>query len=151
MASRQLMSILRDLDRQVHAFDLDRDDLAEDLMDVAAEVIRRDIDSQTDPDGQPWPELSPAYAEWKATVAPGNPMAFLYRQMIDNEQILGESWVSATMARMVFGVDETPKQEAVYFQEGNPENNQPPRPFYAFSIECLTRMDALLDQRFARL
>lgn len=143
-----MRSILRDLDRHIHLFDLDQGDLGEDLMDVAAGVIRQDIDGQVDPDGQPWPELSDAYATWKATVAPGNPMAILYHQMIDSEQIAGERWVSPTEGRMVFGVDEVPKQEAVWFQEGDPNNNQPPRRFYEFSLESLTRMDAHLDRHF---
>lgn len=146
MPSRQMNSILAALDRHVRYFDLDRNDLAEDLMDIATEEIRRSMDAETDPDGNPWPALSGDYAKWKAKHFPGNPMAVLHGVMKTDAQLRGNRNVAPDRCRMTYGLDQRARDEATWFQEGPPE-----RRFWGLSAAAITRMNARLDRHFRRL
>ena len=150
MASPQLARILADLERHRTIFDLDNDRLGEELMDLDVVHIIVQMAAERDPDGTQWPELSDAYAKWKAGVSPSNPISYLYGLMDDPEQLMGERSVSADEATMTYGVTEDARQEAVWFQD--PQNgSQPERPFYAQTAAGIAAKDELLDRRFARL
>ncbi len=143
-----MAEILADLDREVYRFDLDKGGLGEKAMDIAVEVMLRDMDAEQSPDGTRWPDLSDAYAEAKAGIAPGSPMAVLHGEMKSTEQLAGERRITPHRCTMVFGTTQQARDEACWFQEGDPGGNQPPRPFWGFSVEALTRTDHLFDDTF---
>jgi hypothetical protein len=142
-----MQMILQKLDEQTHRFDLDRDGLGETVMDIAVDAMLVDMDAERDPTGANWPPLSAEYAEEKAKVSPGSPMAVLHGIMKTRDQLEGERCITAHQASMTFGKDPVAKQEAIWFQEGDPSNNQPPRLFFGFSAECVSRTDDLLERR----
>lgn len=145
MASVQLNAIFRDLKRHGDVFA--PADVADDLFDIAADAILRQMDREQDPDGGDWPPLSADYEVAKQRIAPGKPMAVLYGHMKTIEQIKGQRYIGQDEARMAYGVDDLAKDLAEWFQEGN--DNQPPRPFYAVGDEGVQLMDDYLGRRFA--
>lgn len=149
MPTAALASILADLERHKTIFDLDKHGLAEKLMDATAEQILRDMKAETDPDGNPWPALSEAYTEYKAKVAPGQPMSVLFGYMRTIEQLKGSRRIAAREAVMVYGVDEKARQLAEWFTQGN--SRQPPRPFFAISAECEARLDQICREHLEGL
>lgn len=146
MAYGDLITIAADINRLADCFHFRREGFGEALMDAAAEGILVAMDAQEDPDGNPWAPLSERYRDWKSRKFPGNPMAVLYGVMKTEENIRGQRLVLSTMAIMTFGTDDLAKQEAEWFQEGN--ENQPPRPFYAFTRASVEACDGLCDERF---
>lgn len=150
MPSAALTSILADLERHKTIFDLDKHGLGTALMDATAEQILRDMVDEKGPDGNPWAPLSEAYAEYKAKVAPGQPISVLFGHMRTIAQLKGLRRIEAREAVMVYGVDELARDLATWFQD--PTNSrQPPRPFYGISSECETRLDQLCREHMEAL
>lgn len=151
MAAAQLNKLLKDLDVFSRVFDLTRDRLAYRAQEIVAEVILADMQQELDPDGSPWPALSPAYAEWKAKQVGSQPMAVLYGLMRTMENLRGQDMdVRPTEATFVFGQDAQAQAEAAWFQDpGNP--NQPARGFYSLGIPAVARLDQFFDSEFNRL
>ena len=149
--SAALARIVRILERHKTIFDLDKNGLAESLMDIDAEVILREMGQEIDPDGAGWPALSLAYLKFKSRVAPGAPMGVLYGHMKTETQIKGLRRITAREAVMVYGVDELARDLAEWFQEGSKKQNRPPRRFYKLSVEAQTRKDAFCRQHLAKL
>lgn len=143
--SAQISPILADLQRHRHCFDLDRG-LAEPLAEATAAAIFEYMEAQVDPDGHAWEPLSEKYAEWKATHAPGAKMSELYYRMKAPDQLKGELGIDVYRLEQTYGLDLEARQEAEWFQEGNP--NQPPRPFYAFNDLAAVYLANVLDRAF---
>lgn len=145
MASAQMNTILRDLGRIAHALDFDRHDLGEDLLDLTADAIRRQMDDELDPDGNRWDELSDEYAEWKARHYPGKPMAVLAGLMKSRPELEGQRHIVQAEARMVYGITDEAKALAEWFQEGN-DHGRPARPFYYFDDTAIQLADDRLNR-----
>jgi hypothetical protein len=145
-----LAAMAADARRLLEAFDFDKNGLGEALMDEAVDQFLIEMDAQVDPDGVPWPPLSEDYAEWKASAAPGEPMAVLYHLMKTPEQLAGERTIAADVATMTYGTSPDARDEAGFFIEGRPPG-QPARRFYEFSAACEARFDAILDAHFAKV
>jgi hypothetical protein len=146
----QLNRLLRDLDTFGKVFDLTRDRLAVRAQEVVADAMMADMAIEEDPDGSPWPELSPAYAKWKAATVGGQPMAVLHHVMRTIENLRGQELNTIpTEATFVFGLDAQSQEEAEWFQD--PTNPiQPPRPFYSLSIPAVAKLDQFFDSEFNR-
>lgn len=149
MPSAALSSILADLERHKTIFDLDRHGLGAKLMDATAEQILRDMIDEKSPDGAPWARLSEAYAEYKAKVAPGQPISVLFGHMRTIGQLKGLRRAAAREAVMVYGVDDLARDLATWFQEGS--SRQPARPFYGISAECEARLDQICREHLESL
>jgi hypothetical protein len=155
----QLTDIVGDLTRHEHIFDLDRHGLGEALLDLAAEAILAQMDSELDSDGQPWPELSEGYAEFKAEHAPGKQMAELWGLMKSLDNLRGVRHIDQDSAQSTFGYDtDQSRDEAFWFQEGfdgvdslGRKRHQPPRPFYAFNQHAIDEADQYLTRHFDRM
>lgn len=135
--------IIADLKRLAKMFDLRRDNLGSDLLDLAAEDVLETMDRQEDPDGLPWIPLSDAYEEWKSLHFPAQPMAVLFGLMKTREQVRGFRVIGVDRAEMTYGLDDQVRNEAEWFQEGN--THQPPRPFYALTAQAVARADVMID------
>jgi hypothetical protein len=136
------------------AFDL-RHKLGRELLDEAALWVRVSARVEADPSNQPWRPLSPDYAAWKEATHPGQPIGVLSGEMLDDIQVFGVRRFSRDEASMTYGQDETAKNKASWFQEGDPHRNRPPRPFYALAepeaieasdLICLRHLDDLLHR-----
>lgn len=146
--SAQMDAIVRRIEQHPHALDFDRGGLGEAMVMVVAEEVYRAMDQETSPKGQHWAALSEAYAEWKSRHYPGQPMAVLTGHMKQMVQLIGLTRITAREIGQTYGVDETARALAVYFQEGNAR--QPARPFYVFGDVARDRLRQLLDAVFAR-
>jgi hypothetical protein len=142
-------AILRDLKLHEHLFDLTRDDLGEQLLDIAGEAMLRNLDAELDADGAPLAPLSEGYGQWKAKAAPGRPIGELYGELKDPANFEGERRITPEVAISVFGVTQEARDEAAAFIEGN--DRQPPRNFHGLTIEALQLSDEALDRRFAEV
>lgn len=139
--------IIADLQRLIRDVDFRRRNLGRDLLDMAAEEVLECMDRQEDPDGLPWIPLSDAYAEWKSSHFPAQPMAVLWGHMKTRDQVRGFRQIEQTRAEMTYGLDNQSRDEAEWFQD--PTNpNQPARPFYALSPQAIHRADSLIDRWF---
>jgi hypothetical protein len=158
MSLAELNAIVRDLNRHAEVFDLDKHNLGERLLDIAAQAILEQMDAELDPTGTPWPALSDLYATWKATVSAGSPMAVLFGIMKSLTNLQGVREISIYRAASTFGFEtDVSRQEACYFQEGfngvdsaGHRRNQPPRRFYSFNTLSRDRSTSFLSTVFAR-
>ena len=141
-----LSEILKDLERHAGAFDLDRNQLGKELLDAAVDGVRQHFNAEIDPDGNPWPALSPKYFEWKSKHFPGMPIGVqtgLMRDEIEGERVIAEDAAEWTM-----GVTEEGKALADWFTQGDEENNRKPRPFADLNDVSIARSDQILDDHF---
>ncbi|MDR3639063.1 MAG: hypothetical protein P4L84_34985 [Isosphaeraceae bacterium] len=145
----ELTAIIAAVKQHPRTFDFTKDTLGESLCHVTAMAIIAFMGSEIDPDGNPWPELSEAYADWKSTVAAGEPMAVLYRHMRTLDQMEGLHRITATTVDQTYGTDEEARSLAEWFQEGSTKQNRPPRPFYAFNDLAINNLNDWCDQHFA--
>lgn len=148
MASPQLDRILGDLDAMEKAFDLTSDGLGGKLLKAATDGVKDTIAKQEDPGGSPWPELSESYAEWKRSEAPGKPIGELYGLMADDDEVEGTIHVQPDLASVLYGKTEEAQVEAEWFQEGDEDQNRPPRPFFDLTAPAVEAIEQILDQRF---
>ena len=146
--SAQMAPILADFARIRTLFDFTRDRLAEDVAETIAAGIWEFMEAQVGPDNRPWIELSEKYAEWKGRKFPGRPISELYRHMKDPDQLKGELDVSPHRLEQTYGLDDRAKDEACWFQEGDPSQNRPPRRFYEFNDLVLVHLATLFDRHF---
>jgi hypothetical protein len=144
---RALSKILRLVDDQEHAMDLDRDGLGEDVMDVASEIIEADFDAARDPDGNEWPDLEEGYFAWKADHALTTATGYLEGEMAESANFKGERSISPHRATMTFGVNPIAKQEGPWFHNGDDSRNRPARPFWGFSAESIARQMDVFRKR----
>lgn len=145
----ELGAIISAIRQHPHVFDFDRNTLGESLVHIAAMEITGQMADELDPDGNAWPALSDAYATWKATAAPGEPMGVLWHHMRTLEQLEGSYRITATSIDQTYGVDEYARDLAEWFQEGSAKQNRPPRPFYQFNASAIQALNDWCDQHFA--
>lgn len=105
------------------------DDLGVNMLEAATDSHQRAIDTQTSPDGEPWPPLSERYEKWKSRRMPGAPMAFLFGIMASPNEVFGERHVEERQAFYTYGQSDEAKEEACWFEEGDPQGNRPARRF----------------------
>lgn len=129
--------------------DLDRKGLGEKLLDAAFEGIKLNCMMGLDSDGRPWPELSAAYAAWKAARYPGSRIGYRDETMLADDQLRGVRAVARHEARMTYGVTDDARQEAGYFIEGDPARHRPAREFYALTTLAVALSGAILDAHVA--
>jgi hypothetical protein len=142
--------ILNDFGKMASCFDLVRGNLWHDVCDLVAGCIHVQMDMELDPDGVPWADLSPTYAQWKQGVAPGRPIGELFGVMKTMTQLTGEVIVTRNQITQKYGVDDVAKTEAWKFTEGGlaTGTNQPPRPFYEFNTAAIAALDGWFDHVF---
>lgn len=145
MPSNQLMRIIRDLRRHCRTFDADR--VGEDVLDLVVEEQMRDFDAEVDPDGSRWPDLSAAYLEFKRRYAATTKMGHLHGNLATEENFRGQRYSDRHEARSAFGTTEQAKDEAEWFEEGDPAMNRPPRHFLGISPLAEQRIDSFLDEQ----
>jgi hypothetical protein len=143
--------IVAEISQLPHLFDLDRDDLGEDMAEATAVAIFEYMDAEMGPDNSPWMELAPSYKAWKDKNYPGLKMGELALVMKDPEHLKGELAISAREVVQTYGRSDLAKQHAYWFQEGDPGNNRPARPFYDLNDLSLVYLANLLDARFAKI
>ncbi|MHC5542096.1 hypothetical protein ACYOEI_28070 [Singulisphaera rosea] len=146
--SAQMNAIIRDLEQVPHIFDFDRDGFGEEVAEATAAAIFEYMDAETSPDGGQWIDLAPAYQAWKERHYPGRKMGELELKMKDPMQLRGEPNITPNELVQEYGTDEDAKLEAEWFQEGNEEQNRPPRKFYALNDLALHDLGNLFDRRF---
>jgi hypothetical protein len=127
-------------------FDLTRDDLGRNLCKAATDGVQGCFATETDPDGNRWPDLSPAYEQWKSFQFPGDPIGVLFRVMANPREVAGDIQVSDDLAVVTYGISEQARQEATWFQD--PQNrNQPPRKFFGLTESARAESRSILDDR----
>lgn len=148
--SRQLQAILSDLRRHRQFADFTHDGFGERLMNIDVTAIEARCRAELDPYGHEWAALSEAYAAWKKKMLGRDQIGILFRRMLAHEELRGSRYISATDALMTYGVTEEARNEAEWFQEGDPARNRPPRPFYDFTASANQTRQAYLDKRFEK-
>jgi hypothetical protein len=138
-----------DIDRHRHLFDLDRNNLGQDLCKAATDGVQATIAAEESPDGTHWDKLSPAYEDWKSYQFPGEPIAVLYQVMANPHEVAGEVVVTTLEATVTYGITEQARREAQWFQEGDAD--QPPRPFWGLTTAGVADSKKILDARFATI
>ena len=120
---------------------------------IVATAIMINMDAECDPDGNPWPDLSNSYATWKATIAPGRPMGYLYGTMKTMDNLMGVAVVQGSQMTMTYGVDPVAIAHAIKFTEGGlvTGTNQPPRPFYGLTTYAEQQLNDHWSTVFAGL
>lgn len=146
--SRQMASIISHIQQHPSVLDFDRKGLGEALVEITARAIYDAMSQECSPKGQAWAPLSEAYDEWKQRHFPGRPMAVLLGHMKQLPQLVGLCRITAHEIVQTYGVDETARSLAAWFQEGN--SRQPPRPFYQFGDVARALLTAKLDDVFHR-
>lgn len=146
--SAQMNAIIRRIEKHPHIFDFDKGGLGEHLVAIVAQTIYDAMSQECSPKGQAWPALSEAYDEWKSRHFPGQPMAVLTGHMKQIPQLIGLCRIVAGEIRQTYGIDETARALATWFQEGN--SHQPPRPFFMFGDIARALLEQHLDVVFAR-
>lgn len=144
--------IKADLKRHRQIFDLTKDRLGRDLCKLASESTGRSFEEQRSPTGEPWPELSDKYEKWKSKNFPGQSIGELYGIMANDDEIKGENQISANEAEYGYGVTVQAIDEMGWFQNGDDQNNRPPREAIGLDDEgvklsderCRTHLDRLL-------
>lgn len=146
--SAQIQAVIADLRRIQTVFDFTKHGLADDTAEANAAGIFEYMEAQVGPDNAPWIELSEAYAAWKSKAAPGAKISELYGLMKDPDQLKGQLEVSPERLVQTYGLGDRARDEACWFQEGDPTQNRPPRPFYDFNDLVLVYLAALFDRHF---
>lgn len=142
--------ILAALDRIAGAFDMTRDGLGADLLKAFAGGVKDTIAKEEAPDGSPWDQLDPDYEAWKSENYPGQPIGFLEEIMATSEQIEGTPRITPEEAETTYGISEVAKDHAAWFQRGDEDNNQPPRPFWGFTESSRAATKAILAARLKK-
>lgn len=145
----ELLALVKEIESYEDIFDFARNgnDLGEQLVGIAAAAINDQTEHELDEDGTPFAPLSGGYADWKARVAPGAPIGYLWGHMRTFDQMLGLYSIRSASIDQTYGVDDMARNLAVWFQEGN--SRQPARRFYAFNSFALAAMDQFLENHFA--
>lgn len=136
-----------DVRRMRDLFDLTKDDLGRTLCEIATDGVMDNMQDETDPDGNRWPDLSEGYAKWKSAQFPGQPMAVLHHLLADPAQVKGILAITRNEASVTYGVSEEARQEAGWFIEGDPDRNRPPRDFWGITRPAMQLIDETLEQR----
>jgi len=145
--SPQAKAVLDDVYDLYRLFDFTQGRLADDVALAAAAGIGHAMDSQVDPDGADWAELSERYARWKDAHYPGRPISVLTGHMRDPVQLNGQlTYVSRDRLVQTYGVDDEARQLAAWFQEGDPPH-QPPRRFYELNDLAKALVGFVFDAR----
>jgi hypothetical protein len=133
------------------AMDLTHKDLALDLLEIAIEEIRNNIDAGLDCDGRAFRSLEPRYKAWKDKEYPGRPIGILTGFMTSDEQMRGERHITPHSAVMTYGTVLEARDQAGYFQESENEKGDitPNRPFYGLTKQAIKRMDDRVDKAFS--
>ena len=141
--------IASDLRRHAEAFRLDSG-LGVELAEASASGIFEYMEAMTDPSNAPWQPLSPKYAAWKAKHYPGRITAERELEMKAPDHLKGQLEIQAHMVIQTYGLNEQAKNEAAWFQEGDPARNRPPRRFYDLNDLCLLYLSGVLDAHFSK-
>lgn len=142
--------ILKSLARHRTFLDFTDENSGRDLCKIATDGVQETIASQTTPDGAAWPKLSDSYEAWKSRHFPGQPMAVLHGIMADPVQVAGYVETTADRATTQYGVSQEARDEASWFQEGDPAQNRPPRRFWGFTPNSIDGTRSYLSDRFKR-
>ena len=143
--------ILADLKHHAICFDFTRDNLGEDLCKATTDAIAANFAAEQTPDGTPWADLSPGYAQYKAKNHPGSPIGVREGLLGDPDQIAGDVIVFADVAMVTYGTDDDARVEAAAFQQGDPNGNRPPRPFWGFTAGGIDAAGKILVARFRKV
>lgn len=137
--------ILADLARHRAALDL-TGGLGKKLLDaqLAGQLDR--FDRQVDPTGERWPELSEDYEKAKARKYPGQPIGVREGLMRSDSEMEGEPEITPTSAKRTYGKTRAARDEAEWFQEGDPTQNRPPRPFVGLSSDDEAKADQIIQE-----
>lgn len=146
MRSNGYNRLMADLRRHRQAFDFTKDNLGSDLLDIAEDSHRRCLDEERSPDNTPWMPLNPRYERWKSTYFPGKPMGELYGIMKAPAEIEGERDIGPRKAWYIFGKTDEARAEAAHFEEGDPANNRPGRPFTGLDDIAVQQSDDRLGR-----
>ena len=147
----QAARIIADLERHKTFADLTSDGLGDQLIDCAVMGVSECIAGEHDTEGNPWPELSEKYAEWKEWHYPGQQMGVLHFVMARIEEIRGTVYMSTDEARVTYGVSQQARDEFAWFNEGDPAKNRPPRPCWGLTKGSIDASTQILDDRFKRI
>jgi len=125
--------------------------LGDEMADViAAGVQARTLEQQQSPSGGTLAANRGGYGRRKR--ARGVPVGVglvgndVGGEMLEFEQVRGQVAIGPNDLVMTAGLDADAKEKVEWFSEGNPANNQPPRPFYELDAAIEGQIDDLLDQ-----
>lgn len=140
--------IIADLERHARAFDMTEDKLGESLCAAFTNGVATSIAAQQAPDGTPWADLSEAYAEQKSRSYPGKPIGVRLGLMAASDEVAGDVIVLAPETAMVtYGVTPEARDEAAWFQRGDPGQNRPARPFWGMTPAAESETQRILAER----
>jgi hypothetical protein len=135
-----LASVKAAIERHRRIFDLAENNLGRDFCKAATDGVQANIAGEHDPDGNPWPPLSPDYDEWKSFMYPGQPMGVLHQVMANPHEVAGEVEVTPELATVTYGISEQAREEAAAFQAR--------RKFWGLTEDSRKASKAILDERF---
>lgn len=116
--------------------------LGDDLIDAAAVAItERTVRGQADPGGRPLVRLKPRTVRRKARLGLDTRILIETHEMLDLQQVRGQTSVTSDTAVMRAGLDEETRAKVEFAHEGGP--NRPPRPFYDLGKEGQAAADVL--------
>jgi phage gpG-like protein len=144
-----MAKIIGDVRRISRTFDMTQNGLGADLLKAFTDGVKDTIAKEEAPDGTPWDQLDPAYEAWKQKNYPGKPIGFLEEIMADAAQIEGTPRITAEEAETTYGITDVARDHASWFQNGDEDNNQPPRPFWGFTPESLAKIKEILAKRLS--
>ena len=132
------IQILADLKRHETLFDLSKDGLGNQLLNVAANEIETMFIRHKKPDGSYWAPLTSDYARWKRLNFPGEPMGVLTGGM--SSEFPGETQVQPDLAQLTALQSAAMRARLGSFSER--------RPFFGFNEESITVTTSVLDNHF---
>lgn len=117
--------------------------LGDELIDVGTAAIEdRSVNRQVDSTGQPWKPLRPRTIARKRRLGYDLRINIETHEMLDPEQIRGQTHVTEHEATMRAGLDPETQFKVERAQEGGP--NRPARPFYDLGEDGEAKCDELL-------
>jgi hypothetical protein len=145
--------LLADIDQMRRLFDMTEGSLGESLLDETVQDILHNCASMSDPDGNPWANLTVDYAaEKQKDVGFVYPIGVREQLMLQQPEIEGSRVIVPDSASMEYGTDDRNRLVAESFQEGTPNGRKnediPARPFYGIGQAMAAKADAMLEARF---
>lgn len=145
--SAEVVPILQRLDRHLAMFDLTKDTLGADLLEIASVGAHNALIAGEDVNGRPLAPLTTGYRVWKEREYPGLPIGFLELEMGRLDNFRGVQEIEETEATVTYGLNERAREELDWFCQGDPPN-KPPRNVWGFTAASIRESTDRLDDHF---
>lgn len=116
--------------------------------DIAMSILRRSVNEQVDPQGNPYPDLNPRYLKWKVAHGYSPKKNVMTGRMLSLEEIRGDTVILADQVVMTYGKSDETRQLAEWAEEGQKrgkKGGRPARRFYDLDKQAEDHIDQILD------